>query len=486
MVFIFKLLDDFIRDNLECGTSGSNYFNKLQRVTSNVFPHLVPWLLKLLKWNGFGHTSQRPMQGQLALFCPACPQPGVNCNPSEDELTDWKYTCTLVMDGNFKAEHMHEKRPEDQVWLMDGLGYMATQPKYKEYLGVTHHPQEKSTCYNHCAVNQANTSRGKLEATGIGSTACARHGCFVPHLLVDFQKGERQVNMDYSFANAIKHKMGKINRVISFYDMNCNYVKNLHARTCDSPFIEIPQDMDITTGIGIWHVHGHRAECFARHAPLFIPGAGWVDGEIIETLWSILNIVSRSTWGMSFPHRQELLNCQMNDANFMKMVRMTQSLVRKLRAARISSASSAATFNDLDTSVPKDQRVKWEAEEHWVQGVRMTDPLRMDIYDVQAEKGLQQCYKLYSSQANVIEAPSVKAMEIELLKSKHLLGNHATELQRLAVAQRVDQLSSKISAFLSEASVYLGDDHAEEMPSDESDLDDNSQDGDIPDDLAGP
>lgn len=113
--FTFNVLDDFILDNLECGTSGLNYFSKLRRVTSNVFPHLVQvcpcrlsrlrltmvkdryrellriarkWrLLKLLKWNGFGHQSQQPKKGELALFCPACPQPGINCNPSEDDLS---------------------------------------------------------------------------------------------------------------------------------------------------------------------------------------------------------------------------------------------------------------------------------------------------------------------------------------------------------------------------------------------------------------
>ena len=50
---------------------------------------------------------------------------------------------------------------------------------------------KRSTCNNHQAINQANAAHGKLEATGIGATACARHGCFVPHNVVDFQKGER-------------------------------------------------------------------------------------------------------------------------------------------------------------------------------------------------------------------------------------------------------------------------------------------------------
>ena len=50
---------------------------------------------------------------------------------------------------------------------------------------------QRSTCANHRAVTQANANRKNLEATGVGACACARHGCFVPHSVVDFQKGER-------------------------------------------------------------------------------------------------------------------------------------------------------------------------------------------------------------------------------------------------------------------------------------------------------
>jgi hypothetical protein len=41
-VFTFTVLDDFLLDNLECGTSAMNYYSKLQRMTSSMFPHLVP------------------------------------------------------------------------------------------------------------------------------------------------------------------------------------------------------------------------------------------------------------------------------------------------------------------------------------------------------------------------------------------------------------------------------------------------------------
>ncbi|KIO06491.1 hypothetical protein M404DRAFT_138792 [Pisolithus tinctorius Marx 270] len=95
--FTFAILDDFLRDNLECGTSGMNYYSKLLQITSSVFPHLIPdryhellWVvqkwqyLKLLKWNGFCGTTRSAEKGRLALFCAACPQPGINVDTNED------------------------------------------------------------------------------------------------------------------------------------------------------------------------------------------------------------------------------------------------------------------------------------------------------------------------------------------------------------------------------------------------------------------
>ncbi|KAG1746995.1 hypothetical protein EDD22DRAFT_958288 [Suillus occidentalis] len=41
-----------------------------------------------MKWHGFGHCSDNPSTGELALFCPVCPQPGINVLLSEDESLD--------------------------------------------------------------------------------------------------------------------------------------------------------------------------------------------------------------------------------------------------------------------------------------------------------------------------------------------------------------------------------------------------------------
>ncbi|KAG2129666.1 uncharacterized protein EDB93DRAFT_1243406 [Suillus bovinus] len=185
--FTFSVLDDFLLDNLECGTSAMNYYSKIQRLTSSIFP-----LMAL-----FAHKDDEPKAGDLALFCPACPQPGINLDLSTgtstqlDNTPSWLFTRTLVMDGNFKAEHLHPVNPSDEVSLMDGLAFMVGDERYKSHLCIAQDCVQRSDCNNHHAVNQANTCQQKLEATGIGGCACARHRCFVPHSMVDFQKGER-------------------------------------------------------------------------------------------------------------------------------------------------------------------------------------------------------------------------------------------------------------------------------------------------------
>ncbi|KAI6009026.1 hypothetical protein EDC04DRAFT_2610752, partial [Pisolithus marmoratus] len=355
--FTFSVLDDFLRDNVECGTSGMNYYSKLRRVTSNVFPHLVvdryrellrvarQWrLLKLLKWSGFQYNKTRAKKGDLAIFCAACPQPGIN------------YTRTVVMDGNFKAEHMHERRPDDQVWLMDGRGFMVTNPPYQAYLKATPHITEKSACNNHKAISQANASRGKLNSTGVGATACARHGCFYPHSIVDFQKGERQLNMDYSLAHALSYNMTGINNVLCFYDINCAYMKNLRKRVDSSDLLHIPPSMRITAGIGSWHIHGHKKECYTRYSPLFIKGSGWVNGEIIETLWSTLNILT--------------------------------AYQRKLKTARASAVLAQEAFERFSKAITPMQQACWSKQEEAALLHRVDDPSVMDVFEIQLKKGI--------------------------------------------------------------------------------------------------
>lgn len=160
--------------------------------------------LKLLKWNSFGHESKVMKPGDLALFYLTGPQPEINVtlltndiandmnmNESALETPSWLYSRSIVMDGNFKAEHHHASYPKDEVLFMDGQGFMVGDMMYKVHLAEAKDTIQCSECNNYWAANQANASQHRLEATGIGGCTCARYGYFVPHAMVDFQKGER-------------------------------------------------------------------------------------------------------------------------------------------------------------------------------------------------------------------------------------------------------------------------------------------------------
>ena len=98
-LFTTMALDSFRLANLEMKASAYQYFQFIHRLTSKTtsnIPNLYPDLRKLsrawrwmkkLKWAGFGHKTadvNDPAAGELSIFCPACPQPGVNLP------TDWK------------------------------------------------------------------------------------------------------------------------------------------------------------------------------------------------------------------------------------------------------------------------------------------------------------------------------------------------------------------------------------------------------------
>lgn len=79
--------------------------------------------------------------GSLSIFCPSCPQPGINLPPNWMDLPNWVTRRTITVDGNFHADHIKMRRPEQDIKLTDGQGYMVEEAQYQEYLGVAKEPQ---------------------------------------------------------------------------------------------------------------------------------------------------------------------------------------------------------------------------------------------------------------------------------------------------------------------------------------------------------
>ncbi len=128
--------------------------------------------------------------------------------------------------------------------------------------------------------------------------------------------------MDYSLSEALRTtKTDMLPKALVLYDIMCQFMPKLHDRFARHPqHLSIPPELTIEPGIGLFHVHGHQDTCFARYAPTLIKGAGQVDGEILETLWSVLNEISPMTQTATLAHRSEVLDDHMNDSNWKKLV----------------------------------------------------------------------------------------------------------------------------------------------------------------------
>jgi hypothetical protein len=81
----------------------------------------------------YGHSSS---PGNLTLFCPSCPQPDINLPPDWRDLPSWVTRRTITVDGNFHADHIKMRKPELDVMLTNGQGYMVDDKVYKDYLDV--------------------------------------------------------------------------------------------------------------------------------------------------------------------------------------------------------------------------------------------------------------------------------------------------------------------------------------------------------------
>ena len=332
---------------------------------------------------------------------------------------------SFVVDGNFTADHIKQKRPQDDVWLSDGEGIMTAREPYATHVKTAkiikdvglfsaslppdsaNNEFKKHPCEplerSFRAILDANLGSGVKDVTGIGAHGCARHGCYCPSSGVNFSKGETQSSVDYSLSETCKHThcMG-IRKFMHIYDIECQYCILMAKRfSASALYISLPP-VEFAKAIGMFHVHGHQDSCFFRYATSFIKGAANVDGEIMETNWSILNTVSPSLRTATLAHRSEVLDDHMNDGNWKKLVSIGESafcsqahvsmhlartIINKYRRAIKNEEKSRVYFEDLSTMPSTEQLTLWEKQISKAEVDQVNKPKAMDIMAPNIPKG---------------------------------------------------------------------------------------------------
>jgi hypothetical protein len=153
------------------------------------------------------------------------------------------------------------------------------------------------------------------DITGIVAVACARHGCFAPNAVANLSRGEGHKHVDWCLIKACQTThIDPQQGLLFIYDIVCQYIVHLFHRVGKL----LPMGLIIDVAIGLFHVHGHADTCFFRFATSFIPGAAIVAGEILESLWAVLNAVTPAMRTATLSHRAEIMDDHMTDSNHKK------------------------------------------------------------------------------------------------------------------------------------------------------------------------
>ncbi|KAI6039496.1 hypothetical protein EDC04DRAFT_2568368, partial [Pisolithus marmoratus] len=288
--------------------------------------------------------------------------------------------------------------------------------------------------------------------TGIGATACAWHGCFVPHSMVDFQKGERYMNTDYSICNALEYHSESITKALVICDVGCQWSINFRSRVKNSPSLLLPPALEIVSAVGKFHLAAHKLSCFPRYSLNFIKGAGHLDGEILETLWAPFNKISPTARSMTQAHRQEVCDDHMRDSNWKKLVGMVPSLLKKYKNSNKCLEEMNEAYEQLTAVLDPDKVARWESDALRAEADRGE---ALDIYLLKGDK-----------------APSFQEVWLQLMKNpKSPSGNVGSVAwlaegisiedshpmstrQEVKISEKRQRLSSRIEKFHSNSQAF--------------------------------
>jgi hypothetical protein len=302
----------------------------------------------------------------------------------------------MTADGNRKADHVLQKTGNRDAWISEGSGMIPKREDYHAFLKTAIERltvsaifvfdmislmfclkfTKKAPCQNRFqAIMNALLSSKACDVTGIVAIACARHGCYVPNTIVDLSLGEGQKNVDYGILKVIE-RMDPDQGLMILYDIACQYIVHFHDRIGK----HLPEGLDVEAAIGLFHVHGHKDQCFFRFASSFIPGAGIVAGEILESLWSSLNSISPSARTATLAHRAEILDDHATDSNHKKMLGIVKAISKNYFKSFDMSASANEYYDKLTNQAGPISVAKWEHDINEAEKSRNVNLPAMDLY----------------------------------------------------------------------------------------------------------
>ncbi|KAJ7589417.1 hypothetical protein C8J56DRAFT_1049073 [Mycena floridula] len=269
-----------------------------------------------------GRGIQETKPGELAVECPACPNPSLNLPANWAKATGQKrllYIMFIAVDACFRLKCKIVSSDQKDPGLGTGWAYFVEDAPYQEYVKSLGDQEEVNTCTGLSAVDHANTcfSCG-YAVTGVGLALCARHEFVGKNAAGDLQVGEKFGNMTYVLVSFLWH----------FY-------KNFVTRVKELPALV---RFKVVWSLFHWvipklHILGHKVACQLAFNLNYMLGAARTDGEGVERPWANIGPVVTSTQEMGPGHRHDTLDDHWHDWNWRKIIGLAKLLARRLQEA---------------------------------------------------------------------------------------------------------------------------------------------------------
>ncbi|KAG9312102.1 hypothetical protein JVU11DRAFT_7387 [Chiua virens] len=202
--------------------------------------------------------------------------------------------------------------------------------------------------------------------------------------------------------------------------------------------------MDIIPAVGKFHLSAHKQSCFPRFSLMFIPGAGHVDGEILETLWASFNKISPSARAMSLAHRQEVYDDYMRDSNWKKLVGLAKSLHKKYKTALAGVKSTKEPFEELTRSLEAAKIQEWSQQAVKADFERGET---LDIYSLKIEKAPTLAEIRLSLVQSAPGSERTQSSVNWLIEGISIENAHPSTVQETAIAMRRQRLMGRVIKF---------------------------------------
>ncbi|KAF7969882.1 hypothetical protein HWV62_25675 [Athelia sp. TMB] len=517
----------------ESKTSAFEFHNTLARLTDNTGTEAVPdryeellrmirqWKnLKMLKRAGRGHDPAgvaATKEGECAVLCPACPQPGKNLVADwqkAPEAIQYLFALFLGNDANFRMVRKKVSSEEADPTLSAGWSYFCEMTKYRQHLAKYGDQKEvHSTCVKHHAVGDANTGRfANLAASGIGTIDCARHMMKRPNSLGDLQQGEKYANMDYMFFSSLAHPHDTLSNpppadsaqttpspdmpmtpppqcppppltntnaedyvtVVVSYDIVCQWSVHIWER-----MLQFPEHLRIDREgkrflflIPKFHLPAHISKCQTSYSFNFTPGVGRTDGEAPERGWSFIDPLSTSTKEMGPASYRETIDDHFGDFNHKKVIGLGRLIQRRLTIAIPGRDDHVVDYNAFTFSLPAASIIEWSTwVETWEKAPDGPNPFvpttkKVTQHDVRLALAKEDAASITADEVSsvhdditpgmfIAQGLEIESQQRRLKIEKKALGALATPLQLTKIQERQNSLLRKIKAWMVVQLLYM-------------------------------